>query len=480
MADVRKEYAEGWHYINILDEFVKTGTLPDRDSLLNTDYLENYLYDVMGDPFVVYNVLSDDIKARVFYDNMLAFVKQIVAREKFRTACAQGQLQKMKHALLWSERKKRDGWRRLLSEIRDEFQEYGFDERYYSERFGNEGELADEEVWKNMIEDWTKAFDHKRMEQQRCDIEDIRSRHERNLRQNLENIPRYLQKNEVEKEMFFQAWGMMGGQWNTLIFEQHLRIAKIQKRYPQLERIANLMGRIPDDGGNRRMSVSHDGGLRLEHASRSDIHGVAFGNDMLSMLPFECAQCGDDALYDVFLYKYSRNCLQTFCHKSESLKPSRNLSCNPATSKGPMVVCVDRSGSMGGNPELLANSLMMKLLLIAERQKRDLFLVSFSVGARPIDARRDRTALLDFFRQVSAGDTSAVQMLDTLFSLLKSGTYVAADVLWCTDFIIPMCGEVQRRKLMEYRRQGTRFYGLKIGHAVDMGWKELFDEIIEV
>ena len=466
--------------MNILDAFVQSGVLPDRESMITTDYLENYLYEVMGDPFVAYCVLSEDVKARVFYDNMLAFIKQIVTRDKFRTACAQGHQQKMGHALLWSERKKRDGWSRLLSEISDEFQEFGFDERYYREKLGCEGGLADDEVWKKMIDDWSKAFDRRRQEQQRHDVDEIRERNSRTLKQNLETIPEYLKRNDVEKEMFFQAWGMMGGQWNTLLFEQYLRIVKMQKRYPQLERIANLMGRIADDDGSDHMSVSYGGGMKLEHASKSDILGVTLGQDIRSMLPFECALCGDDALYDVFLYRYATNSLQSFRHKSEMLKPARNLNCKPARLKGPMIVCVDRSGSMSGQPELVVNSLMMKLLLLAERQQRNLFLVSFSVAAQPIDVKRNRTALLDFFRQKSAGDTNAVKMIDEVFSLLAKGEFASADVLWCTDFIIPMCGNAQRRQLAEYRRSGTRFYGLKIGHATDMGWKELFDEIVEI
>ena len=480
MADVSDRYAEGWHYINILDEFVKTGVLPDRDNLLQTDYLENYLYDVMGDPFVAYNVLSDDVKARVFYDNMLAFVKQIVTREKFRNSCAQGQLQGMKNALLWSERKKRDGWNRLLSEISDEFRQFGFDERYYRDKFGNEGGLADESVWKRMIDDWNKAFDRRRQEQQRRDVDEIKERNSKTLKQNLDSIPEYLKKNGVEKEMFFQAWGMMAGQWNTLVFENFLRIVKVQKRYPQLEYIANRMGRIADDEGADRLAVSYGGAMAVEHASKSDILGVTLGHDIRSMLPLECVHCGDETLYDVFLYRYATNSLQSFRHKSELLKPSRGLNRRPARIKGPMIVCVDRSRSMEGQPELLVNSMMMKLLLIAERQKRDLYLVSFSVDAQPIDVKRNRTALLDFFKQRSAGGTNAMQMLDMVFALLEKGIYASADVLWCTDFIIPMCGIAQRKRLAELRHQGTRFYGLKIGHAAEMGWKELFDEIVEV
>ena len=116
-------FIEPKHYINILDKFVKTGQVPDYAAPWEDDYLEKYLREVMGDPFVAYSVLSDEIKARVFYDNMLAFIKQIITRENFRKTCAQGQTQKMQQALQWSERKRRTGWNRLLSEISDEYQD---------------------------------------------------------------------------------------------------------------------------------------------------------------------------------------------------------------------------------------------------------------------------------------------------------------------------------------------------------------------
>ena len=88
--------------------------------------------------------------------------------------------------------------------------------------------------------------------------------------------------------------------------------------------------------------------------------------------------------------------------------------------------------------------------------------------------------MLDFLRQESAGDTNATKMLQQVFTLLAEGRYVSADVLWCTDFRIPLSSAAQRKELLNYRRQGTRFYGLKIGKAFDLGWAEYFDEIVEV
>lgn len=473
-------FYEGQHYIAILEEFVRTGEVPENHRPWRDDYLEKYLREVMSDPFVVHKVLSNEVKARIFYDNMLAFIKQIITREKFRKSCAQGQLQGMELALQWSERKKRSGWNRLLSEIGDEFQEFGFDERHYRDKFEKETELADPETWKRMVEDWAKAFERKQQHLRNKDVEEVKDNHRETLSKNLEQIPQYLADKKIEQEYFYQAWGLMGGIWNSLLFEQKLKLVKLQKKYPELEHIANKMGRIADESAAQRMPVAVGGKMKIDHATKSDILGVSLSKDIKSMLPHELAACSDDELYDVFLYKFATQNLQTFHHKSELLKPSRLLSPRPARTKGPMIVCVDRSGSMHGLPEELANSLMMKLLLIAERGKRDLLLISFAVDAHPIDIRRDRTALLDFFRQSSAGDTDATKMLDTVFRLLESNDYTSADVLWFTDFIIPLCSVEQRKKISHYRRQGTKFYGLKIGRAVDKGWKSYFDEIVEV
>ena len=52
---------------------------------------------------------------------------------------------------------------------------------------------------------------------------------------------------------------------------------------------------------------------------------------------------------------------------------------------------------MVGKPEKIAYSLLIKILEIADRQRRDCFLIAFSVSINPIDVRRERARLLEFF-----------------------------------------------------------------------------------
>ena len=159
----------------------------------------------------------------------------------------------------------------------------------------------------------------------------------------------------------------------------------------------------------------------------------------------------------------------------------RRITPRPARLRGPMIVCVDKSGSMSGTPENLAHSLMLKLLSIADKQKRELYLISFSVEAIPIDVRKERTKLLEFFKMQAAGDTNATKMLQQVFEVLSSNVrYMSADVLWISDFRIPLTKRDLRERLLKYRREGTRFYGLQIGMNPTNEWSDYFDEIINL
>jgi len=66
---------------------------------------------------------------------------------------------------------------------------------------------------------------------------------------------------------------------------------------------------------------------------------------------------------------------------------------------------------MTGKPERMANSLLIKLIEIAELQNRECFLITFSVSTKTIDIRRDRLKLMEFFSHPFTGDTDATPKL---------------------------------------------------------------------
>jgi uncharacterized protein with von Willebrand factor type A (vWA) domain len=259
------------------------------------------------------------------------------------------------------------------------------------------------------------------------------------------------------------------------------------------------MGRTADNFGKDRLTVT-SGEATIGHASGSDIEGITIGNDINALQPSEWAQCTDDTLEILFIYKYVTKSLQVFRHKSISDKPVRKLDFTPARRIGPMVICIDTSASMHGIPERIEKILLRDLERLASEEDRDCFLIDYSVTFRPVDLRiKQRNRRLKALGATSSdlpikvstipfinGGTDAKNMMEQLFALLDGikgeQDYVNADVLWITDFDMP----VSRKHLLElmddYRSTGTRFYGLRItdGTEKSTAWEPYFDHIYNV
>lgn len=239
-------------YVQVLDKYIETGECADTDD----EPLYAYLLSVMNDPVVKVQVLSDDICARIFYDTLIQFVRQNLEKEKYNLQKSQSEQNSMKLVLEWSVQKRKDGWQALLQQVSDKYQEQGFEQHFYRGQFGAEGKYADDEVWEKMVDDWQEAFRRKMQEQKGVEIERYKDAIDRRLRSNLNDIPEYLRQNNIEKDEFLQAWGLMSGLWNKIDFERIRKIVRIQKEYPEIIKVANRMGRIADDDGKQQMHVA--------------------------------------------------------------------------------------------------------------------------------------------------------------------------------------------------------------------------------
>lgn len=195
-----------------------------------------------------------------------------------------------------------------------------------------------------------------------------------------------------------------------------------------------------------------------------------------------------------FVYKYLTKHLQVFRYKSNISKPTRRLSFTSASRKDSVVICVDTSASMKGLPERVEKLLVEQLAAMVQNEQRDCFFIDFAVSVRPVDLKVQRyNRLLDALGATKKdvprkdpvipfinGGTSARNMMATMFSLLEGHCYANADVLWITDFDIPMEPALARR-MADYQRTGTRIYGLRITdgdvNSASSPWNSFFDKI---
>lgn len=292
----------------------------------------------------------------------------------------------------------------------------------------------------------------------------------------LEVIPPYLDQKKATVDEFEQCWALMGTIWNVVEFDRIRPVVRLQEQYPVLLDVARRVGRIADDQGPERVPVSVGGKMSVEHGAPSDIEGVTMGNDITALLPMEMAIMSDDQLSNLFAYRFATRRLQTFRYKSNMMKQARRVEVRKARQKGPMIVCLDTSGSMQGQPEKIASSLIIKLLQVALRQERDLLLVAFSTTSKLFDVRRNRTRFFDFLRKECGGDTDGTQMLQAVMhTIAENPAYGSADVLLISDFKFDVPGAGIMRQVNTLREEGTRFYGLQIGVAPIDNWKKYLD-----
>ncbi len=467
-------------YHDLLARFAENGTMPEPADEENGDELTLCLCQAMRLPGMRALVTDSPVAARVFADTMGVFVAQCQQKAEFNARRAQHERQQLDQAAAWSEEKRRLDGLILARQIAEKYGTGRFDGTFYERELGSDDGPKDD-VWQALLNDWQECIDADLRRKQDEYIATHKEQQAKFLQNNVRNATEYARSHGISVEVFLQAWNLMGGCWNTVNFERLQKTAGLQQQYPVLQTILRKMGRVADTQGTQRIGYTSGRSENVEHATRSDITGVGLGRDLSSLLPAEWAQYADADMEDLFFRKFVTGRLQTFSYQSNQANAARSLHTKAARPKGPVVVCVDQSGSMAGEPHRIALSLVMGLLETCLREHRNCYLVAFSTDARPVDARADRPGVLNFFRTKADGGTDARPMLKTVFALLRNTSqYAGADVLWVTDFRIPLPQEHTCILDMERLSQGgTKFYGLQIGVA-ENHWTPFFHKIYRI
>jgi uncharacterized protein with von Willebrand factor type A (vWA) domain len=149
---------------------------------------------------------------------------------------------------------------------------------------------------------------------------------------------------------------------------------------------------------------------------------------------------------------------------------------------GPMIVCLDTSGSMQGAPENVAKACVLQALRSAHAQDRECLLLAFGgpdeLLMRPMT--RDRAgldALLDLMGQAFDGGTDVQTPIERAIETLQQQGWQDADVLIVTDgeFGLTSATLAQLRQAKE--QLGLRVHGILIGDRETIGLVESCDAL---
>jgi hypothetical protein len=333
-----------------------------------------------------------------------------------------------------------------------------------------------ERAWPEYNREWTAIRDHLRlvrnelqqralytrfMDQRRKVVRDRRNlRRERAIRlvanplaDHLNEVVPHLLRNQEEVRSVFG----INGRWSILDTEPCEINWKTLKRYRRyLDRAPGLLdlcrlvvhGIDGDRPGSREVEDVEISRMMPVEVSRivdqglGEIDGVAYGTD--STLPLEIGLLTHRATEDLFFHRFSEGTLLALHHCRRRTVTDRSMRMvreryRQARSLGPVILCIDTSGSMRGVPEDVAKATLLGVFREALRARRPVIAVVFTRELEVLatsDESRDTETDLSASIVGAAPPSVSTDIMEQLTSFLDASFTEGSDLSPAMDFAL--------------------------------------------
>ncbi|CAE7217987.1 ravA [Symbiodinium natans] len=277
-------------------------------------------------------------------------------------------------------------------------------------------------------------------------------------------------------------------------------LRSVLTRMPELRKLVRRIGRRAAVRGPRRWlpaeaeELGCPQGVARSVRAPSEASGIARSGAIELMLPAEAHLLVQGRKRSTLrALHHARRLEQSLLsyHRASWMEvPTRELRAEevrPAGENGPLILCLDTSGSMarkGGAPETVAKALVFECLRQAQEQQRRCCLFAFSTGAELQQLDLDLSALgldrlLEFLSFAFHGGTSLNEvLLASVERLGSSQQWQNADLLLVTDGEVPKPSDGVLESLGEARAEyGARVYGVVVGSKTGAVMQSLCSEL---
>ena len=247
-------------------------------------------------------------------------------------------------------------------------------------------------------------------------------------------------------------------------------IATYFKKSEKIDGIKELAKEIGKHGETKEQKLA-----KKQRTYRGNIIGLEFSNDVNRMLPSELALLMNEETELLFYKKFAEKKLMSFSYGKKATGEKQE--------KGPAIICIDTSGSMNGEPEDIAKSLSLFILLECIKEKRSCYIISFSVSIECLDLTNigDKGVLnkfIDFLGHSFHGGTDFEPCLNHALQILENKSFKNADVLVISDFCVGDFSNDFLQKIANQKKLDTRFFSLLVGRNFD-GNQEVINQFTD-
>ncbi|OWY68980.1 hypothetical protein B7486_23095 [cyanobacterium TDX16] len=265
-------------------------------------------------------------------------------------------------------------------------------------------------------------------------------------------------------EMLGLSWGNEIGGERSVSPAEKMALAQKIALHAKLKQIAVVAGRLQQTAERKRRSQALD--------AFGEITTIELGDNLSRLLPSELQKLSTPDLFALFaLSYYDRSLLQ---YKTRG----KERQC-----KGPLVVCLDSSGSMDGLPDTWAKAVTAVLGQIAYREGRHLRVIHFATRVCRVDDfpphNHDFSRLLESMLAFYNGGGTAWEpaLLSATECIEGKPQFKEADIVMITDGKCDVKQEFLEQLKVKKQQLEFSVYGVLIGGAGSRQLKQFCDRI---
>ena len=302
-------------------------------------------------------------------------------------------------------------------------------------------------------------------------------------------------------------WDRIRGLLHSEGWQEVLRIRRLLAGLPALAKIIRELGRsrlsADDDKAAQTIVEVMQQAVAQRAEARSvrvpdmpgETRGIHRSDRIARMLPAEAMLLGHPRLRLVWHARRAERTLLSYedddrltevrLHRSPVVQPRPGLTPGKRLELGPILVCVDTSGSMQGGAEAVAKAVVLEAMRTAHAQQRPCHVFAFGGPGELVEMELGVDAAgieraTHFLGQAFRGGTDICGPLEKVIARMEEERWQLADLLIATDGEFGATPEMAARLDAVKRDLGLRVQGVLIADRETVGLLEVADSIYPV
>jgi uncharacterized protein with von Willebrand factor type A (vWA) domain len=270
-----------------------------------------------------------------------------------------------------------------------------------------------------------------------------------------------------EVSQYVQAWGLGEGSDIKVPFGVKKSVLESIRNSDYLKKFTDMIGKYKETAIEEQKKKSKNSAI--------EIKSIKSGKKIEDALPSDKLNLCNEVTKKDFYRRMTQGQLMAYDKESQKQK-----------NKGPIIICVDLSGSMHGEKSDWAKALTVGVLEVAQLQKREFACIPYDSSIRKVikihKDEIDPEKIIDIAQMMASGGTDFQKPLEESLKMIDESEFKEADVVFITDGDCYVSDDFRRKFRQKKEDKDFRVLGILVdyGHNCKSSLDDFCDSVTRI